>query len=222
MDKRQRRKFEMFLRLRDFYNARAADFPADSVGGQLFTALLSIVEQLVQLGTDKFSIVSDVAQAIDIKGDAKDLLYSLLQDMRDMAAAMAFEINGLESKFRIPRNRSVQNLILAGRAFAADAGEYKDAFISYGLAPDFIRQLTTATEALAAAASSSDEGTQERVGANAALVTLFKDAMLKVNRLDPIVRIKYRNDAANLAAWIYASHREREPRTPAPPPAVSV
>jgi hypothetical protein len=220
MTKRQRRKFEMFLKVRDFFNARAADFPADSIGGQLFAALLLIIQQLEQLGTDKISVTGDVAQFVDIKGDAKDLLYSLLQDISDMAATMAYEINGLEDKFRIPRNRSVQNLILTGRAFAADAGDYRADFTEYGLAPDFITQLTAATDALAAAYGETDESTQERVGTNAALVPLFKDGMVKVNRLQPIIRMKYRNNAANLSAWIYASHLEREPHpAPAPPAA---
>ena len=120
----------------------------------------------------------------------------------------------------MPRSRSVQNLILAGRAFAADAVEYKADFIRYGLDLKFIENLTTATDALEAAYSETDESTQERVGTNAALVPLFKDGMIKVNRLQPIVRMKYRNDAANFSAWIYASHLEREPR-PAPSPPVA-
>jgi hypothetical protein len=210
----------MFLRVRDFFNAQAADFPAPSIGGQLFTALLSIIQQLEQLGTDKISVTGDVAQLVDVKGDAKDLLEDLLQDIAGMASTMAYEINGLEDKFRMPRSRSVQNLILAGRAFAADAAEYQPQFIEYGLHKDFILHLTTATGALEAAYGDTDESTQERVGTNAALVPLLNDVMIKVNRLQPIVRMKYRNDAAKLSAWIYASHLEREPR-PAPAPPVA-
>jgi hypothetical protein len=217
MLKRQRRKFEMFLRVRDFYTAHAADFPADSVGGKLFTGLVSITEQLEQFGASKISIVGDVAQAVDVKGDAKDRLKGLLRNVVDMADTMAFEIDGLEEKFRMPRNRSVPNLILAGRAFAKDAAAYKADFVTYGLEPDFIGQLTAATDALEAAYQNTDADTQERVGAIAALVPLFKDGMTKVNRLEPIVRMKYRHDAANFAAWIYASHLAREPQTePAP------
>ena len=52
MLKRQRRKFEMFLRVREFYNARNAEFPAESVGGGLFAALLLIIDQLEQLAAD--------------------------------------------------------------------------------------------------------------------------------------------------------------------------
>jgi hypothetical protein len=210
----------MFMKVRDFFNTRKADFPAESVGGQLFAALWAIVEQLRQLNADKISVVGDVAQAIDVKGDAKDLLKTLLEDINDMAATLAYEFNGLEDKFRIPHNKSVPSLIAAGRAFAADAAQYKDDFIRYGLERNFIENLTGATDALEAAYSDTDDSTQERVGTNAALVPLFKDGTEKVKRLDPIVKIKYRSDAANLSAWIYASHLEREPQPAQKPPTV--
>ena len=39
----------MFLKVRDFYNARKADFPPDTTGGELFAALLTIIEQIEAL-----------------------------------------------------------------------------------------------------------------------------------------------------------------------------
>jgi len=221
MLKRQRRKFEMFLRVRDFFNARKADFPAESVGGGLFAALLLIIEQIEQLAAEKISVVGDVAQAIDVKGDAKDLVEALLQNIADMATTMAYEFNGFEEKFRMPRNRSALNLVSTGRAFAADALEYKADFLRYGMEPpEFIDELVTATGALDAAYGETDESTQERIGTNAAFVPLIKDGTEKIKRLDPIVKMKYRNDAANLSAWLYASHVEREPQTEQPQPTV--
>ena len=218
MTKRQRRKFEMFLRVRDFYNARVNEFPAATVGGQLFTALMAIISQIEQLSADAFSATGEVAQNIDVKGDAKDLVRDLLQDISDMTATMTYEINGLEDKFRMPRNKSVPSLIAAGRAFAADAAEYEADFIRYGLSSDFIEQLTTATDSLDVAHRETGDSTQNRIGKNAALVPLFKDGMIKVDRLEPIVRMKYRSNAATLSAWIYASHLEREPRPEKPEP----
>lgn len=210
----------MFLKVRDFFNARKSDFPFGSVSGGLFAELLSIIEQIEQLAAEKISVVGDVAQAIDVKGDAKDTVEAILQDIADMAATMAYEFNGFEEKFRMPRNRSSLNLISAGRAFAADAQPYEADFIRYGMEPsDFIARLTDATDALEAAYNETDESTQARIGKNAAFVPLVKNGTEKVKRLNPIVRIKYRPDAANLAAWIYASHVEREPQPKKPEPA---
>ena len=66
----------------------------------------------------------------------------------------------------------------------------------------------------------TDTHTQERIGKKAALVPLLKDGMEKVGRLDPLVKIKYRNSAENLSAWIFASHLRREDEPPKPPPSV--
>lgn len=206
----------MFFKVRDFFTQHAASFPADSVGGQLFAALLLIISQIEQLSAQTLSAIGEVGQSIDVKGDAKDLLRDLLQDIVQMARTMAFEINGLENKFRMPRNQGVPSLIAAGRAFAADALEYKADFIRYGLSADFITQLTAAADALEQAYSETGEDTQERIGKIASVVPLFEDGMIKVNRLNPIVKMKFRNDAAALAAWTFAKHVERAPQSPKP------
>jgi len=213
---RQRRKFAMFLKVRDFFTQHAASFPADSVGGMLFAALLLIIEQIEQLAAEKLSVIGAVGQSIEIKGNAKDLLEVRLEDIADMALSMAFEFAGIEERFRLPGNRSVQNLIAAGRAFAADAVEYEAHFKRYGLDGNFIEKLTQATDALEAAYAETGEDTQQRVGTIAALVPLFSDGTIIVKRLDPIVKIKFRNDAATLAAWTFAKHVERAPQSEKP------
>ncbi len=208
----QMRKFEMFLRVRDFFTARAASFPVDSMAGQLFAALLAIITQLEQLNADKISFIGDEDQSRSIKGDARDFLDGLLQDVADIAGSLAFEIAGLEDKFRMPRNRNVQKLIAAGRAFSADANAYKTQFIAAGSDATFIADLTAATDALEQAYSSTDTAVQERVGTNAAFVPLFKEGIVTVTRLNPLMRKKFRGNAANFAAWTFAGHIERPPK----------
>lgn len=214
---RQERKSDMFLRVRDFFNQNSADFPAGSIGAVLFAALLAIIAQIETLNAETVSAKSDVDQSIDIKGDAKDLVKDLLEDISDMAYSMAYEIIGLEEKFRIPPGLGVPNLIALARAFAADAVEYEAQFIANGLPATFIADLTAATDALEQAYIETDTDTQERIGKIAALVPLFKDGIITVNRLDPIVKMKYRGDAAKLSAWIYASHIERAPKPKSKP-----
>ena len=210
----------MFLNVRDFYNARKADFPSETTGGELFAALLTIIEQIEALSAATLSITGGVARMIDVKGDAKALFVNLLKDISGISGAMTFEFNGLEHRFRTPRNRSVPNLIAAGRAFASDAVEFKDDFVRYGLKADFISELAAATDTLEAAYSDLNDRIQERIGKNAAFAPLLRDGMEMVTRLQPIVKMKYRTDAENLSAWIYASHVEREPNPEKPQPTV--
>lgn len=214
----QRRRYEMFLKVRDFFAAHAADFPAGSIAAVIFAPLLPIIDQIAQIAGEQISTRGSYSQAIDIKGDARDVLYVMLRNISDLATAIAFEVNGLEEKFRMPINRSDQNLIAAGRAFAADAAAFEDEFIGYGMPATFIADLTAATDAFEQSLTPANVAGQEKTGKTAAIAPLVTDGMNIVRRLTPVVEMKYRNDAANLAAWTFARHVERTlPKTPAPP-----
>lgn len=213
---RQRRQFAMFLKVRDFFAHYGSSFPAGSIGATLFAALLALIEQIEQVNAEKASAVGEVGQSIEIKGNAKDHLEDILENIAGMAVTMSYEIVGIDSRFKMPNNRSAQNLITAGRAFASNAVEYQADFKRYEFPDDFIQHLTEATDALEAAYAETGEDTQNRIGKVAALVPLFKDGMTLVRRLDPIVKMKFRNDAAALAAWTFAKHVERAPQSPRP------
>lgn len=206
----------MFLKVRDFFAQYGASFPAASIGATLFAALLSIIQQIELISAEKASAIGEVGQSVEIKGNAKDFLEDMLEDIAGMAVTMSYEIAGLANKFKIPNNRSVQSLITTARAFAADAVEYQADFVRYEFDEDFIGKLIQATDALEAAYAETGEDTQERIGKIAALVPLFKDGMTLVRRLDPIVKMKFRSDAAALAAWTFAKHVERAPQSPKP------
>lgn len=215
----QIRRYEMFLKVRDFFAAHAADFPAGSIAATIFAPLLPIIEQLAQIAGEQISTRGTYSQVIEIKGDARDILFVMLQNISDLATTLAYEINGLEEKFRLPRNRRDQNLIAAGRAFAADAPPFEDEFIGYGLKPTFIADLTTATDDFEQSLAPANVAGADKTGKTAAAAPLVEAGMIIVRRLTPIVRQKYRNDAANLAAWEFARHVERtmpKPKTPAP------
>ncbi|HEX8370639.1 MAG TPA: hypothetical protein VF604_18990 [Pyrinomonadaceae bacterium] len=205
----QRRRYEMFLKVRDFFASHAADFPVGSIAAVIFAPLLPIIEQLAQIAGEQLSTRGSYAQAMEIKGDARDRLYVMLRDISDLATALAYEINGLEEKFRLPRNKSDQNLIAAGRAFAADAAAFEDEFIGYGLSATFIADLIAATDAFEQSLIPANVSGQEKTGKTAAAAPLVDAGMIIVRRLTPVVRKKYRNDAANLAAWEFARHVER-------------
>lgn len=212
----QIRRYEMFLKVRDFFAAHAADFPAGSIAAVIFEPLLAIIDQIAQIAGEQLSTRGTYAQAIEIKSEARDRLYVLLRDIADLAESLAYEVDGLEEKFRIPYKRSDQNLIAAGRAFASDAVAFEDEFIGYGLKPTFIADLIAATDAFEQSLTPANVAGQNKTGKTAAAAPLVDAGMIIVRRLTPIVRKKYRNDAANLAAWEFARHVERTLPKPAP------
>jgi hypothetical protein len=210
----------MFLKVRDFFAAHAADFPAGSIAAVIFAPLLPIIDQIAQISGEQLSTRGSYAQAIQIKRAARDVLYVMLRKIADLATALGFEINGLEEKFRMPTNRSDQNLIAAGRAFAADAAAFEDEFIGYGMSATFIADLTAATDAFEQSLVPANVAGQEKRGKTASIAPLITEGMNIVRRLTPVVELKYSNDAGKLAAWETARHVERTlPKTPTPTPA---
>jgi hypothetical protein len=207
----------MFLKVRDYMQERIADFPPASIGGILLAALVVIISTIAALAGEQLSAKGEFGSAGDIKGDARDALHVMLKQISGIAKSMAYTINGLENKFRLPYSRSEVNLVAAGRAFAADAVEYKPTFIEYGLPDDFIEDLTAATDAFETARTSEDTAEQDKIGSTASFAPHIGEGMIIVRRLDPIIKMKYGNDAAAMAAWTFAKHVERAPQASKPP-----
>lgn len=216
----QRRRYEMFLRVQDFILARVSFFPAASVAGIIFASLQVIITTIAGLAGEQISAKGNLGMASDVRGDARDVLYVMLMEISGMARSLSYVVNGLERKFRMPYNRSDQNLIAAGRAFAADAVEYEAQFIDMKLDEDFIAKLIAATDALEQAYAEADTAEQSKIGSTASFAPHVAAGMIAVRRLDPIVKRTFRNDAAALAAWTFAKHVERAPQrsTPENPP----
>jgi hypothetical protein len=133
----------------------------------------------------------------------------MLQDISGYARSLSFVVNGLENKFRIGDNRSDQSLIALGRAFAADAPEYKTQFLEMPLDGDFIEQLIAATGEFEQAVAQLGSADQAKIGSTASFAPHITAGMIACRRLDPIIRRMYRSSAADKAAWTSARHVER-------------
>ena len=133
------------------------------------------------------------------------------------ARALALDTPGLETKFRMPRSGTDQALLTAGRAFAADAVPLAGAFQQHEMPANFIDELHADIAALEEALSGRARSRDAHVVATAALEATVERGSKAVQRLHAIVRNKFRDDPAVLAAWESASHVERRSRTVAPP-----
>jgi len=211
-----RRRYEMFLRVQEFILARIAFFPAASFAGAIFITLQAVITTIADLAGQQVSAKGDLGMASDVKGDARDKLYVMLVEISGYARSLSYVVSGLENKFRVPYNRSDQNLIAAGRAFARDAVEYKAQFLEMKLDEDFIEQLIAATDAFEQAVAEADTAEQSKIGSTASFAPHITAGMIAVRRLDPIVKKLFRNDAAALAAWTFAKHVERAPQSEKP------
>jgi len=218
----ERRRLEMFIRVREFGATHIAQFPPTSFGGEKFAILDSVIDALEEKTSAQSSGRSRVRESTSSKAAARDELMRDLEAISRTARAMALTTPGLNDKFRVPHNQSNQAVLATARAASTDALPLKAEFIRRGLPADFIEDLEADIEILEQAITSKAQGTESHIAATAAIDREIERGMNAVRELDPVVRNKFASDPATLAAWLSATHVERNPRrkavAPAPPP----
>ncbi len=222
MDDNERRRYETFIRVREFGATRAAEFPLATLASQLFARLNTVITELDAHTTSQASQRSATLESSTGKAAARDELRRDLEAISRTARAMALSTPGLEDKFRAPRNLSDQALLASARAFAADALPLKAEFTERGLPDDFLEDLAADIADFERFSNQKIQRRGAQVAATAAIDGAVERGVNVVRELDAIMRNKYANDAATLAAWLSASRTERRarrPSAPAPQPA---
>jgi len=220
----ERRRSEMLTRVRDFGASHVDAFPAaTSRGAELFADVRAIVEELETHAAAQSSGRSAGAQGTESRAAARAELSDALEAISRTARAMSFDAPGIAERFRLPRgNRNDQQLLNSARAFKADAAPLKAEFIRHELPADFLADLDARIIAFESAINAQNSSRETRVSATEAIDTSIERGLTAVRQLDAVVRNKFHDDPATLAAWTSASHVERAPRpatkqTAAPP-----
>lgn len=216
-----RRKLDKFEREEAFMADNAVDFAAGTPGAAASAALSAVIAEIQGLAAEQVSGGSTAAQAFGNQEDALDNLIAFIKKMNLAARAFDDEIPGSREQFRMPRNRSQQNVLATARAFHTDSEPLEAKFVEYGLKSTFRVGLLTAIDAVDAAAQSADLNIEQRAAATGGLFDAARRGMNLSRKLNSIVRIKYADNPAKLAAWTVASHLERAPQkkpSPAPTP----
>lgn len=208
----ERRRYEMFLRVREHMASRAAEFPPTILAGELFARLSAVIDELDTHTTAQTSGRSSVLQTSTSKAAARDELRRDLDAISRTARVMANSIPGLEDKFRAPRKVSDQTLLATARAFAADALPLKTEFTRRGLPDNFLEDLNADIAEFEQAINEKIRKRGAQVAATAAIDNALERGINIVRELDAIMRNRLRTEHATLAAWLSASHTERAPR----------
>ncbi|MEW6736358.1 MAG: hypothetical protein AB1489_34015 [Acidobacteriota bacterium] len=215
MDDLEIRRYQMLTRVRDFGIAQASAFSPDSLGGELFAIIREIVKQLSEHANAQSSGARSSRSGTSNKAIARAILRENLEVISRTARSMAVDMVSLEDKFRMPRGNNDHTLLTTARAFAKDAQKFKDEFIRHELPDDFLEELNADIADFARAITEQDTTTAAQVVANDTIDEAIEQGMNALRRLDAIVRNKFRNDLAKIAAWESASHVERASRSAA-------
>jgi hypothetical protein len=214
----ERRRYETFLRVREFVTLRAAQFPTTTLAGELLTRLNSVIGEMETHTTAQSSERSATLQSSTSKAAARDELRRDLDAISRTARVMAISTPGLEDKFRAPRSISDRALIATARAFAADALPLKTEFARRGLPDTFLDDLNSDIEEFEQVNNQQIQKREAQVAATAAIDDALERGINVVRELDAIMRNRFAGDPASLAAWLSAGHTERAPRRAAANP----
>jgi hypothetical protein len=212
MDDRDIRNYEMVLRVRDLSIEEASFFPASTMGGELFAKISARATELGNLIAQQVSGSTSARQGTGSKSAAREALHHDLERLRRTARSMSKTIPGIDSKFRIPRNLSDQQLIGVARASAADAIPFKNDFIRFAMPREFLDELNQHIADFETALTNQQTGKGHQVSANAAFDDRMAEVLSDIAQVDPIVRNTFQDDPGRLAKWMTARHVERSPR----------
>jgi hypothetical protein len=212
MNTKERKQYETMLKIRQFGEQHAADFPVGTFAGDTFTALNQTIETLRQFALAEDTHRTGKRQGTTVKSVQRENLVEDLRAINRSARAMARRIPGVDEKFRVPLRGSDREFITTARRFAAEAESLQVEFLNYELPADFLADLR---EDITAFEKSLEDRTAARSGvvtATAAIDEGMSAGLGIIRDLDAVVRNRYRNDPTTLAAWVSATHVPRPVR----------
>jgi hypothetical protein len=214
--------YERLTRVRDFGETHAAVFPAASLGGQLFAELNAAVAELTTQAATQVASLSVTRESTTSKAGSRAALRERLAVINRTARAMAVDNPAIADEFRMPGGTGDQALLNAARAFVTNATPRAAEFVQHELPATFLTDLQANIDELEQAIRAKHHNTEAHVSATASIDTSLERGLNALRKLDAIVRNKFINDPAILAAWVSASHPQRHARkaaAPNPPPA---
>jgi hypothetical protein len=218
MNDSDRRRYECFLRIKQFGIDNSAAFAAIPIAVTNFGVITTEVDFLETQGADQQEGFGDARGATETKATARENLRDEMSDIARTARSMEYQYDGISERFRMPRGSSDQVLLATARAFHAEALPIVDDFVAYGMESKFITDLADAADAFEATFAPQASAIDSHVAATAEIGEAIGRGMVARRILDGIVRNVFKSNTGKIAAWSSASHVERDPKAKPPTP----
>lgn len=204
------RRYEMLVRVRDFGNTHRDLFPTGSPGEREFAAVEVAVTELSRHAVTKMSSQGAARDGGERRQAARTALREQVDAISRTAGLMAEDRPDLAERFRMPKVRTDQALLTAGRLFVRDTQTFEAEFLARGMPTAFRADLNTAAERLEHALHDRDAGRAEQTAARAGISAALESGVAAVENLDVIIANRLRGDAVTMAVW----ERERRVKYP--------
>src|SRR5437667_8134483 len=225
MYERERRQYEMLVRVRDFGDRYGHLFPASSVAQRNFAAVARAVRELESQDVEHMGASASArAQRKIMAGEA---LHARLQAINQTARVLAAERPGLDQQFEMPNPPTDQALLTAARKFARDAEPLNSQFLAHGMPATFVAELLALVDIFERALRDRGAGREAHAAVRTSTRAALSSGLSAVRLLDAIVTNHLRDDAVTTAVWerdrrvVYRASAPRTDATPEPAPAAA-
>jgi hypothetical protein len=212
MQKSEARILDMFVRVRQHGLVRAAAFPANSRGHELYNAVDTARKNMQSHAATQAMHANAAKGKTAQKRVADKALRDLMETISRTARSTSRLTPEMKEKFRLPSNRDRRTWLAVARAFVMEAEPLSEEFVGRSMAPDFVDDLKARILAVEQAVDGRAQQSGGRVAATAGVTEAAGQGLEAVRELDAIVRNVYAGNEAELAAWESASHLERAAR----------
>lgn len=212
MNDLEKRTLDMFRRVRDFDAAHDGLFPTGALGRELFDIVGSVINDLEDHATAESGGRGAARQSTISKAAARGAIVEDLGILRRTARTMNSVESGIEEKFRVPHRQDGEDLLITARVALAAAEPLKAEFLRREVQEQVFQDLANNIDAYATALSERNTAKEEAITAAASIDAAMERGTDALRQLDPIIRNKFHNNTAILAAWLSAKRTERAPR----------
>jgi len=213
----ERRRIEGLSNTVTYATDNPTDFPAGTVQAAqiaVITAELALVDGFT---ADQAAGRGEAGSAFENKDTARENLREHMAPIPEAARVMEYEFDGISQRFRMPRNRTDQDMLATARAWVTELVPFQADFERYGLDHHFIPDLEAAADAFENSMPATSTAVSGRAAATADIGASIRRAMIAHRIVVAVMKIKYANNPGKLAAWLSASHIEKAPKRTVPP-----
>jgi len=220
MNTSQTRRYEMLVRVRDFARAHADLFPKTTVAGKSFADVDAAVNELSRHAVSKMASDGAARDGAASRRAARTALVERVQAISRTARIAAATNAELGERLVLPRGRSDQALLTAGRLFFTDSTPFEATLTSHGLPKTFRADLNAAVERFDESLHKRNARRDTHAAAKASIDAALQAGFAAVQKLDVLVANLLHDDPVTMAVWErdrrveYASRSK--PGAPAP------
>jgi hypothetical protein len=206
----RKRHSERSVRCIAFGDERPADFTEDTARGKSLAKLRALQKRIEELDAECATHDRTKMQGTSGKKEEREALKKMLTAIGKTADLISLDYPEVKGAFLRPKaNSNDQTLLSTARSIAAAFKIHKSKFVEYDMGSDFEERFQARIAGFAQATQRKESGASAKASTNALLNAAFHDADQELQRLDTLIRNKYGDDAATMAAWERAYRLER-------------